>query len=78
MTGAGAGTGRSTPSIANVGNPNAVATRTRVVEDCVESRDEESHRRGLEQMGRAYGARIVPSAELGAPDGLLDLNGARP
>lgn len=49
-----------------------------VVEDCVDSREEESHRLGLEQMARAYGARIVQSMGQGALDGLLDLNGSRP
>jgi nicotinamidase-related amidase len=41
-----------------------------VVSDCVESRDEESQQLGLEQMERAYGARVVPAAEL---DGALGL-----
>jgi nicotinamidase-related amidase len=35
-----------------------------VVEACVESRDEESQRLGLDQMARAYGAQIVASPDL--------------
>ena len=36
-----------------------------VVSDCVESRDDESQRLGIEQMEGAYGARIVQAAEVG-------------
>ncbi len=39
-----------------------------VISDCVESRDEESQQLGLDQMARAYGARLLPAAEA---DGLL-------
>jgi nicotinamidase-related amidase len=41
-----------------------------VVTDCVESRDEESQQLGLDQMARAYGARLLPAAEV---DGLLTI-----
>lgn len=39
-----------------------------VVTDCVESRDEESQQLGLDQMARAYGARLLPASEI---EGLL-------
>ncbi len=35
-----------------------------VVSDCVEHRDEAGHQLGLQQMAQAYGARIVPAADL--------------
>jgi nicotinamidase-related amidase len=35
-----------------------------VLSDCVESRDEASQQLGLEQMERAYGAKLVPSKAL--------------